>query len=219
MKDKEGTTMSDNRREEFLGSLHPFAKKLLVGDLEEMDAVEHASQILQYMNECRMAVSDLQEEWLRGEMLQKTQPDKKRYTYQEYRDDAVKMAKNFEKAYENLESKHLILEAIAAEIYEKADEYEQCAILSNKILDIMIQQASDRKENSGDMNQSYSDENAAYHALYMIWCPKAAETAWDAGDDDPVYYGNELIEDHSGQSINVQTIYEKLKRYLVMKRG
>jgi hypothetical protein len=57
----------------------------------------------------------------------------------------------------------------------------------------------------------------AYVTLHMIWCPKAEETSWEAGDDDGIYYGNELNEDHSGEPEKVQNIYEKMNQYLHLR--
>lgn len=109
----------------------------------------------------------------------------------------------YEHTFYFFDKKYIELAAYAAEMYVNK-KMEQSILLSNIVLDDMLRNIkATRKKRKSDFS--------AYMTLHRLWCPRAEESSWD---DDDIYYGNELNEDHSDKPERVQNIYKKMNQYL-----
>ena len=71
-----------------------------------------------------------------------------------------------------------------------------------------------KSENKSDSTRVKAENWYALDALEYLWCPNMVESSWDPD----FYYGNELEEDHSNESIEVQGVFEKIKHCININR-
>ncbi len=118
----------------------------------------------------------------------------------------VKMlAESFANIYEINPSNNLLAASAAAEAFDYCMDFERATIFSHYVLDDIIR-------NIDDFDVPYQ---MAFFSMMNLWCPQLEESSWDPD----MSYGNELLEDHSQKSKNVQDIYSKISMILIRRNS
>lgn len=190
-------------------SLHPLIREIVSNEIKP-----EINQLLAYLYEFVNVSYRLRDKSLyeiyETEDGKKMSKQERNYfikcAYDQYLNDEVKIGMLYEHSFYFFDKKYIELAAFAAEMYIDK-KMEQSILLSNIVLDDMLRNIKEtRKKRRTDF--------LAYMTLHRLWCPRAEESSWD---DDDIYYGNELNEDHSDKPERVQNIYEKMNQYLQEK--
>lgn len=99
--------------------------------------------------------------------------------------------------------------ARAATCFHDSMDFERSLLYSHMALDLIM-----KSENKSDSTRMKAENWYALDALEYLWCPNMVESSWDPD----FYYGNELEEDHSNESIEVQGVFEKIKHCININR-
>lgn len=193
-------------------SLHPLVREIVGNEIKPA-----ISMLLEYLTGFVSVSYALRDEWqfelysieVKKKMSKKERDNFVKSRFEQYRNDEIRIGMLYEHSYYFLDKEYIHLAATAAQMYHYK-KTEQSILLSNLVLDDML-------NNLKATGKEKSSDSIAYLILHMLWCPKAEESSWEAGQDISIYYGNELNEDYSDKPEKVQNIYEKMNQYLHIK--
>lgn len=117
--------------------------------------------------------------------------------WEKWRNVQYMRAKYMVNAFKQFHQTNAFFATKAAIAFEDSLDMEQTILYSNIALDIILAKGKEK--------MTYC-EKIAMMELEELWCPKMVESKWN----EDSYYGNELYEDHSNKSPNIQNIYNKI---------